>query len=168
MHTSDLKEYITSLTSELLACGITNLGVFSFVLQLSPKPYLILCWMFSSPELQFTPGWFSTEKCNQKTTKHHLFETSAHWGCVAGAKLQLSAYSSRGHKRSQVAFGTGLQIPLCGLCNTWHPVLGSSWLLTPTITLVPPKAGNFRKKLLYLCPLIASHSLMTVLRSWHS
>lgn len=134
----------------------------------SPNLYLI-CWLSSSPEIQFTPGWFSTEKHKQTGTKCYLLETSAHWGCVAGVKL--SAHNPARHERSQVAsgsqaFGTGL--PNSIMLNTWHPALGLSWLLISAINLLPSRTGCSGKKLLYLCPLIASHSQKTILCSWHS
>lgn len=75
--------------------------------------------MSSSPELQLTPGWFSTEKCKQTNTKFYLLETTAHWGCMAGAKLQLCAQSPARHGRSQVAFGTGLP---CAIVWVPHPL----------------------------------------------
>lgn len=110
-----------SLTS---ACGITDFRMFSFLLPVSPNLYLILCWMSSIPELRLTPGWFSTEKRKQTNTKHYLLETTAQWGCVAGAKLQLSAQSPARHGRSQVAFGTGLPNTTVWVLHPWAPCLG--------------------------------------------
>lgn len=46
----------------------------------------------------------------------------------------------------------------CELDNAWHPALGLSLLLMAAINLVPPEADCSCKKLLYFCPLTASHS----------
>lgn len=123
--------------------------MFSLVLPVSPNLYLILCWMSSSPELQLTPGWFSPEKRKQINTKSYLFKNSAHWGCVAAAKLQLSALSPARRRRSQVAFGTGLP----KACRVSSATLGTlPWVCLgckyqPSISFLPrlttPKRNCF-------------------------
>ena len=92
-----------------------------FVVPASHRSLSTSGWMSPSLKWQLIPGLFLAGQHKHTNTKCYLVRNSAHWGCAAGGKLQLSSHSPVRYMRSQVALGTGLP----NACHASCVILGT-------------------------------------------